>query len=131
MSRDPRKLEAFVLADALVLDVYRATTKFPADERYGLQAQLRRGAVSVAANLVEGCARRTKRDYLHFVGISIGSASEVRYLLGVAHRLGYLEPHAAQDMMHRYGRVVRALQSLVTALTAEPEARGPRSEAPD
>ena len=130
MSRDPRKLEAFVLADALVLDVYRATTRFPADERYGLQAQIRRGAVSVAANLVEGSARRTKREYLHFVGIAIGSASEVRYLLGLAHRLGMLELETAQPIMHRYGRVVRALQSLVTALTAEPEARGPRSEAP-
>ena len=130
MSRDPWKLEAFVLADDLVLDVYRATKTFPADERYGLQAQIRRGAVSVAANLVEGSARRTKRDYLHFVGIAIGSASEVRYLLGVAHRLGFLEREAAQQMVHRFGRVVRALQSLVTALTAEPEARGPRPEAP-
>ena len=104
MSRDPHKLEAFVLADALVLDVYRATTRFPADERYGLQAQIRRGAVSVAANLVEGSARRTKRDYLHFVGIAIGSASEVRYLLGVAHRLGLLESKAAEQLMHRPSR---------------------------
>ena len=129
MSRDPRKLQAFVLADALVLDVYRATTRLPAEERYGLQAQLRRGAVSVAANLVEGSARRTKRDYLHFVSIAIGSASEVRYLLSVAQRLGFLESDAAQQMMHGYGRAIRALQSLVTTLEAEPEVRGPRPEA--
>src|SRR5438067_13523073 len=81
MSRDPYKLEAFQLADLLVVELYRASARFPAAERFGLQAQLRRAAVSVAANLVEGCARRSQRDYLHFVGIAIGSASEVRYLV--------------------------------------------------
>ena len=78
MTRDPYKLEAFQLADSLVGDLYRASGGFPAAVRFGLQAQLRRAAVSVTANLVEGCARRSERDYLHFVGIAIGSASEVR-----------------------------------------------------
>jgi four helix bundle protein len=128
MSRDPRKLEAFVLADELVLNVYRATQRFPTEERFGLQAQLRRGAVSVAANLVEGCARRSTRDSLHFVGIAIGSASEVRYLVSVGMRLGFVEGRDAQQLSHGYGRVIRALQSLVTALRAA-EARGPRPEA--
>jgi four helix bundle protein len=71
VSRDPNRLEAFVLADDLVLD---ATQGFPAAERFGLQGQIRRGAVSVPANLVEGCARRSQRDYLHFVGIAIAEA---------------------------------------------------------
>src|SRR5262249_9108166 len=129
MSRDPRRLEAFVLADDLVVDVYHATSRFPAAERFGLQSQLRRAAVSVPANLVEGCSRRSHRDYLHFVGIAIASASEVRYLLDLAARLGYASD---QRLNIGYGRVIRALQALMTSLNSDPkpEARSPRPEAP-
>ena len=129
MSRDPHRLQAFVLADDLVVDAYRATRSFPAEERFGLQNQIRRGAVSVAANLVEGCARRSQRDYLHFVGIAIGSASEVRYLLGLAGRLGFTTATDGERLKIGYGRVIKALQALVTSLSS-PEARGPRPEAP-
>jgi len=127
MSRDHRKLEAFVLTDSLVVDVYRATRTFPVEERYGLQSQLRRGAVSVAANIVEGSARPSERDYLHFIAIALGFASEVRYLVELAVRLGFLDPSGGTELARRYDRVVRALQGLVTALT---EARSPKSEAP-
>ena len=94
-----------------------------------MQSQMRRGAVSVAANLVEGCARRSQRDYLHFVGIAIGCAYEVRYLLSLAVRLGFTEAADGEPLKIGYGRVIRALQALVTALSS-PDVRGPRPEAP-
>ena len=118
MSRDPHKLEAFVLADALVVDVYGATRSFPVEERFGLQAQLRRGAVSVAANLVEGSSRRSLRDYLHLVSIAIGSASEARYLVELAVRLQLADAQDGKRLISGYTRVIRALQALITSLEA-------------
>ena len=70
MSRDHTKLRAYQLADALVIDLYRETQKFPPEERYGLQAQIRRGAVSIAANPVEGSARRGANEYRNFCNIA-------------------------------------------------------------
>ena len=123
MSRDHRKLKVFQLADELVLQVYPVTNRFPAEERYGLQSQIRRAAVGIAAALVEGSARRTTRDYAHFVTIALGSASEVRYLLSVGRRLAMLETEAATALEARYDELVRGLQALVTALGNEPDGR--------
>jgi four helix bundle protein len=127
VSRDPTKLKVFQVADELVLDVYRRTGGLPPEERFGLQSQIRRAAVSVPTNLVEGCARRSTKDYLHFVVLSLGSASEVRYLVGLAHRLGMLSADDRANLVARYGQLIRGLQKLLDAL--RPEARSPKPEA--
>jgi four helix bundle protein len=84
------------LADALVLDIYRETRTFPAEERYGLQAQIRRASVSVSSNLVEGSARRGDVEYLNFCNIACASAFETRYLLDLVRLVIALEHETAK-----------------------------------
>ena len=88
--RDHTKLRAFELADELALAIYRITRDFPKEEIYGLTAQMRRSAISVPSNIVEGCARKSQAEYVRFLEIAYGSLKEVHYQFSLATRLGYL-----------------------------------------
>jgi four helix bundle protein len=88
--RDHRKLHAFQAADKLALAVHQVTRRFPKEELFGLTSQMRRAATSTASNIVEGCARHSESDYLHFLDMAYGSARELEYQLSLAFRLGYL-----------------------------------------
>jgi four helix bundle protein len=116
MARDPNKLRVFQLADALVLDIYKATKAFPPEERYGLQAQTRRASISSAANIVEGCARRSLGEYLSFLNIAAGSACEMSYLLSVAYRLGFLGKESNDDIAPRCAHLSKSLVRLIESL---------------
>ena len=112
MSRDHRKLDVFVLADEMAVRVYQSTVNFPNAEIYGLRAQIRRAAISVPTNIVEGCSRRSNREYVRFLEVAFGSCREVNYLLDLASRLDVLEPDAARELIQRGGRVAAALAAL-------------------
>ena len=84
--RDHTKLRAFELADEVVLLIYRATRGFPNEEIYGLTSQMRRAAVSVPSNIVEGCARESQAEYLRFLEIAFGSLRELHYQFGLSKR---------------------------------------------
>ncbi len=88
--RDHRDLDVWKTAMDLVTEVYTRTKDFPKEEVYGLTAQLRRAAVSVPANISEGAARQTDKEFIHFLFIALGSASELETELAIAERLGYL-----------------------------------------
>lgn len=110
--RDHRKLRAFELADELVLQIYQLTQKFPKDEIYGLTSQMRRAAVSVPSNIVEGCAREGEVEYLRFLEIAFGSLRELHYQLGLAKRLGYCEQTlflTTDEKCEETGKVLAAL----------------------
>lgn len=116
MPRDPARLEVFHRAHHLALDVYRLTDRLPLTERYGLSAQLRRAVASVPTNIVEGCIRRTPREYQRFIDIALGSAAEVRYLLGLAVDLKMPRADDAAHCQECSDHVVRALQNLLKAV---------------
>jgi len=116
MTRNHEELKVFEMADALVVRVYRVTQQFPTEERFGLQSQIRRAAISVPTNIVEGSARASLRDYIHFLVLALSSASEARYLIDVAHRLAILSKTDHAEMDLAYANLLRAMEKMISAL---------------
>ncbi len=87
--RDHTKLRAFELADELAVAIYKVTRSFPKEEIYGVTSQMRRAAVSVPSNIVEGCTRASEAEYLRFLEVAFGSLRELHYQFGLSQRLGY------------------------------------------
>jgi four helix bundle protein len=86
------RFEAWKQAHAFAQEIYKATKRWPSEERFGLTSQVRRSAFSVAANIVEGSARRGKAEFRRFLDISHASMAESGYTLRLARDLGYLSP---------------------------------------
>src|ERR687898_319989 len=91
---DFRQLTVWKSAHALALEVHRCTGSFPAIERYGLAAQMRRAAVSVVSNIAEGCGRQNDRELAYFLRIARGSVHEIESQLLLSRDLGYMAPEA-------------------------------------
>jgi four helix bundle protein len=87
---DPEELDVFKKIHAMVLKVYEITKQIPSEEKFGLISQIRRAAVSIPSNLLEGANRLNSKEYRQFVGISRGSAAELKYQLLLSKDLGYL-----------------------------------------
>jgi len=113
------KLVCWEKADAFVLGVYRETKSFPADEKYGLTSQIRRASSSVPLNIVEGQARGTTKDYVHFLIQARASLAECGYLLELCWKLRYLatEKYTILEQMRRDASF--PLQRMITALKAK------------
>jgi four helix bundle protein len=122
MSRDHNKLKAFPLADALAVCIYRETGNFPTSERHGLPKSALQDSVSVPANIVEGSARTSERDYLRFLEIGLSSACGADYLIGLAKRLSFLSEEGWTRCKNCSVPTIKALQKLITVLSREPEA---------
>lgn len=119
--RDFRKLKVWEKAHVLALDVYRNTQNFPRSEMFGLQAQMRRASVSVAANIAEGSGRSGRRELFQFLNMALGSASELDYHLLLARDLGLIGTDPHQLMVQRVIEVKRMLTGLIRRVRAEHE----------
>jgi four helix bundle protein len=114
--RPHEKLDLWKKAIEFVVAIYKVTDEFPRDERFGLTSQLRRASVSIVANIAEGAARRSSKEFRQFLSNAQGSASEVDTELIISHRLAYLtQSHFVKlvdDLDHRGRMITRLSQRL-------------------
>jgi four helix bundle protein len=112
MEREPAKtfrdLVVWQRSHQFVLSVYRLTVTFPKNETFGLTSQLRRAAVSIAANIAEGFKRRGQGDKARFLNIAQASLEECRYYLILTHDLRYAETSSAMALLEETSRCLQA-----------------------
>ena len=114
--RDHTQLRAFELADEVAMLVYRTTAGFPKEELFGLTSQIRRAAVSVPSNIVEGCDRDREADYLRFLSIAFGSLRELHYQLHLSKRVGFLPNEDSSLLEPKVVETEKVLNGLIRAL---------------
>ncbi|MEK7850693.1 MAG: four helix bundle protein [Deltaproteobacteria bacterium] len=114
MARDYTKIKAWQLADQLALSVYKATKKFPKSEMWGLTSQMRRTAVSVPANIVEGSARKNRNEYLQFLYIAMSSFAELNDYIRFTKELEYVDAKTYEGLWANAQESLRTLQGLIS-----------------
>ena len=88
--KNHKDLEVWKKSMDLVSNIYKITESFPNKELYGLTNQIRRAAVSIPSNIAEGAARNSKKEFIQFLYIALGSLSELETQIIIANRLEYL-----------------------------------------
>lgn len=119
MSKGYRDLIAWQKAMALVPLVYRAAKKLPKEETYALSDQIRRAVISVPANIAEGQARQTPKEFVQFLYIARGSLAELETLLLAAQSLNYLDTPTLAELEPLIAEIRKILQGLIGRLTTE------------
>jgi four helix bundle protein len=117
--QDFKKLSVWEKSRKLSVQIYRLTENFPRSETYGLTSQMRRAAISISANIAEGCGRFTGSELARFLDIAMGSGSELECYVVLAHDLGYLADadhrHIEDDLLE----VKRMLNALILKIRSE------------
>jgi len=114
--REHTKLRAFILADEIALLMYKVTVGFPKAEIYGLTSQMRRAGISIASNIVEGCARETQAEYRRFLDIAFGSLKELHYQFGLSVRLGFVQKNDINECEFKFIETEKVLSALIRTM---------------
>ncbi len=110
-----RKLNVFQKADELVVLVYKVTKDFPREELFGLTSQMRRCAISVPANIVEGYGKKTNKEQLQFCYNARGSLSELEYYIDLSFKLKYINQQQYNELKSLRDDVGRLLNGFINS----------------
>ena len=116
MEKPHKKLDVWQAAMKSTLMVYKITTKFPENEKFGLVYQMRRASVSIPCNIAEGAARQGKREFKNFLSMAQGSLSELDTQLELAVLLGYVSEEDLQELWDQLQRIDKMLSGLIRSL---------------
>lgn len=114
--RSFRDLEIWQEAHSLALEIYKITKDFPKEEIYGLTSQIRRAASSVAACIVEGHSKNTKKEFVKFLYDARASAAETEYHLLLSKDLNYLGQNEYEGLNSRYQLLGKRINALINSL---------------
>jgi four helix bundle protein len=115
-SGDYRNLIVWKKAFELTVTIYRETSKFPIEEKYGLTSQLRRASVSITSNIAEGQGRHSRAEFLHYLSIALGSLKEVETQLLISDALGYIRTGQIATLLSLIAEVGRLITGLSKSL---------------
>ncbi len=121
--RTHEKLEVWKKSVDFVVLIYKATDSFPNEEKFGLTSQIRRASVSIPTNIAEGAARSSNKEFLHFLSISQGSASEVETQLLISHRLSFVNEKTYSNLRNDLDEIGKMLSGLRKYLLKKDESK--------
>ncbi len=107
-------LKVYQTSISLVTEIYVLTKLFPSDEKFGLTSQLKRAVISIPSNIAEGAARQSKKEFIRFLFISLGSAAEVETQLEIAQRLNFITED--KEIIDKIIYIKRMLIKLIESL---------------
>lgn len=111
-----QKLDAWKYSFEFVKEVYRATDNLPATERFGLTSQIRRAAVSIPSNIAEGAGRKSKKEFVNFLSIALGSLSEPDTLLLLTKELGFIGSEIVELLLNKLDVIGKLIYGLMKSL---------------
>ena len=113
MNKPHKRLKAWQLGMNIAVDVYKLTEKFPAEERFGLVSQMRKSGVSIPSNIAEGAARKSKKEFVNFLYVSVGSVAELDTQLELAKRLEFLDDETFNELDEKLVEEDKVLTGLI------------------
>jgi four helix bundle protein len=107
-----KELKVWQKSVDLSIEIYKLTKEFPGSEQFGLTSQIRRASVSIAANIAEGAGRNSQKEFVHFLGVAIGSAYEQETHLIISEKLGFL-PGENTFVFNQIIEIEKMIRSLI------------------
>jgi four helix bundle protein len=111
-----KNLNAWIKSFEFVKEIYSVTDKFPSEEKFGLVSQMRRAAVSIPVNIAEGAARKSNKEFIQFLHISLGSMTELDTLILLSSELGFVEKLQADILIEKLDTIGKIIYGLIKNL---------------